>query len=223
MGMKFTPSASMKGLSFEAAAGAVELWCDLLRLWEGFRSTGQRQSASGIQLVIKPPVGPNAEADRQYDVIVGAISPERNCTVTLTTPTYGSLTRVQLRKGVPQLILGNNCIPIFTLNCHISFNCRIPIPGFQLVYAKLPSGPEKDNLGLPAVVVNRLVVDVRLRKRTVRDTDENSLFLPYNIPWQVMVKRKRHWLRALEGELMAAACHPRRLSQIVDSEELQML
>lgn len=219
-------------LSFWQAAGATELWSDLLRTWEGFRSNGHCLSASGTELIVSPPVvGPSyVEADRQYDVLVGAISPA-NCTVTLTTPWYPhQLNRLQLKRGIPGLILHNNCIPMFALNCHIRVHDIHP--GFQVVYANLARTPARTDLGLPAVIVNRFIVDIVLRRRANRDIAKKrtiladrirSIVLPSYVPWQVMVERKRHWLKQLEGELMAAACHPRRLLQILDQDEVVSL
>lgn len=213
----------MRSLSCEAAAGAIEVWTDLLRLWEGFRSNGQRRSASGIELVTGAPVGPHAEADRQYHVLVGAVSPVKNCTLTLSTARMPHFSRLQLKKGKPELIIRNNCIPILTLNCHISCSLDCLAPEFELIYARLPTDGMKADLGEPAVVVNRFVIDVVLLRRTKNYNEEKSVALPQNTPWQVMVNRKRQWLEAVESELIAAACHPRRLFQAMDHEELKEL
>lgn len=221
----------LETLSFQQAAGAIELWSDLLRTWEGFLCNGHCLSATGTELIVSPPVvGSYVEADRRYDVLVGAISPV-DCTVTLTTHLDPhQLSRLQLKKRIPGLILHNNCIPMVALNGYIRVK-DIP-PGFQVVYANLPRTPARADLGLPVVIVNRFLVDIVLRRRLNRDIARKptaladrvqSIVLPSYVPWQVMVQRKRHWLRQLEGELMAAACHPDRLLQILDQDELSQL
>lgn len=206
----------------DRAAAAVELWSELLRTWEGFRCNevaGHSCSASGIQLFVGPPTPLLAVADRRFDVLVGVISPVINCSVTIETIKYGKLIRLRLKKGVPELILRNNCIPMFTLNCHIVVSLTPQTSHIQLVYAKLPNTQSKKDLGIPAVIIKHFVVDVILRKRKACDTN-NAIVLPSYTPWQVMTNRKRQWLCPILSELMAAACRPERLPQILDVEEL---
>lgn len=132
-----------------------------------------------------------------------------------------SIRKVILKKFNPSLTIENNCLPLFLLTYH---DIIIDGKGFiDLIYINLPYKTQNE---LKNKFFHTETLSFQYGMGGFYDSKMNLPPFSKRLPdlsdygyWPEMVRRKYKWLLPIKQELMAKACHPSRLKQIMSIEE----